>query len=225
MTRTLLTLIVVLFLTSCTEFYFNTPQPADQSNIYLTPTQIRGAWLFAEPGDSLQMEMDSLYVGEDFYHYISRGIIKESKSLLEQDTMVFIIGDQLYYKEDELLNGAFDFWYEKDSVAIHVEDHEINQFGKKAFLRAIEYGYILNLQHESMIDWWQLKFIDLRNPDRAVICNIAENNKAIFPDHTILSSDFPYYLNASWSKSAFKNFIDLGGFSDTLLVLEYNERL
>ena len=169
--------------------------------------------------------MDSLFIGKDYYHFVSRGIIKESMESMKNDTLIYFIDDLIYYKEDNLLQGGYSYTQEGDSSVIFTEDHDIVQFGKEAFVRYIDYGYILNIQHESMIDWWQLRFIDLRNPEMAVICELSKQDENLLPPHEILSEEFPNYLRGSWTKSDIKELLDKGGFSDTLLVLEYEEQL
>ena len=72
MFRFILVITPFLCLFSCAQYYLEGPQPVDVSNIYQTPPEIRGAWIFSEPNENSPVEMDSLFIGKDFYHFVSR---------------------------------------------------------------------------------------------------------------------------------------------------------
>ncbi len=214
-------ILICSFLSSCTVYYFSEPQPVDSKNTYKIPKKFRGSWHLNNEDDN----KDSLSIGKNFYHRTTESLHKESKQVLEKDSNTYFINNEIYHNENGKLEGGFSYEIQDDSVIISVVKNELIEFGKKAFLRKIDYGYILNINHEEMTDWWEIKFIDIRSKESFVIRELSEKDLENEKDYMTLHSDFEKYIIAKWSREKMKNFIDIGGFSDTTLILKYKEKL
>ena len=212
-------LIICMMLSSCNDYYFNKPQPVDSKNTYTTPKKLRGTWYTDDN------KLSTLTIGKDFYTTIEKLQLKESKTKLDSDTNTYFIGNKIYYLEDSKLKGGFDYVIKDDSVIVEYLVIKSDELGQNAFLRKFNYGYILNLKHEEMINWWNIRFIDTRNKEGVIIREIDNEDLYINDNFTILHEDFNEYLIANWTKYDFQNFIDNGGFSDTLFFLKYTEKI
>jgi len=214
---------ICLILASCSEYYFSEPQPVNSKNILKVPKMHRGTWNIGDNNSSDHTE--SLTIGESYYKLVDNYRAKESLAVLEQDSSTYLIGNKVYVKEDGELEGSYDYTIEGDSIIVYVNEFEIVEFGEKAFLRKIDYGYILNLQHEKMKDWWEIMFIDTRNPDGVSIRTLKREDLEKDDNHRILHEDFSDYIVAQWTIEQIQKFIDDGGFSDTSMVLSNNEKV
>jgi hypothetical protein len=217
-------LLPVVFL-SCTVYYFNEPQPVDSKNIYKMPIKFIGSWYIKDSMDLMREDFDSISIGKNSYHLITRDQVRETRNDIDSDSSIFIMNDKIYYTEDGMLNGGYAFYWSNDTVIINTVENELVELGKKAHLRKIDYGYILNTNHDKMIDWWSIKFIDTRDKENMVIRCIKDEDVEKFPSYNILSKDFNNYIEAKWSAGEVNEFIDKGGFSDTVLILKYSEEL
>jgi len=214
-------LLLSVVLVSCKIYYFNEPQPVDSKNIYKVPKKIIGFWEIKDPDEVF----GSINIGKDFYHRITETQEKITKSEFDLDSNTYIIDNKFYFKEDGSLKGGFNYRLNNDTINIDVVENELVEFGKKAFLRKIDYGYILNITHEHMFNWWEIKFVDTRDKEKLVIYGIDEKDIQNFPTHQLLSKEFNEYIIAKWSHKQVIEFIDKGGFSSTLLELEYAEKI
>ena len=210
---------------SCTVYYFDKAQPIDANNSYKLPDRYTGSWHIKGSPDESSFKWDSLSITRSHYHYVSRDAYKVATSEIEADTSIFIVDDKIYLKEDGTLTAVYPFTTVADSMIIYLEDHDLVEFGQKAFLRKIKYGYILNTRHEHLDNWWELKFVDTRHDDRLIVWGISDDDIKSLPPHKPLHEDLEEYINASWTSDEITDFIDRGGFSSTLLILEYSERL
>lgn len=225
--RSILTILILLALAfgSCTVYYFDKPQPIDADNTYKLPDKYTGSWYVRESPDEAVENWDSLSVARSSYNYVSREIFKAALSEVEADSSVFIVDDKIYLKEDGMLTSVYSYTTEADSMIIYLEDHNLVEFGPKVFLREIEYGYILNTRHEHLDNWWELKFLDTRDREQLIVRSIGDNDIKFLPPYKSLHEDLPDYIRASWTSEEIENFIDRGGFSNTLVTLVYSERL
>lgn len=204
---------------SCEMHYFNNPQPVDSKNSYKIPSKFRGTWDLDDDNSNI------LTVGKNYYKHITKSISKMSKKKMSLDSTVYFIGDKVYINDGEILEGGYDFKVKNDSILIDEMDVQIVEFGHKSFIRKFEYGYILNIQHEKMNNWWQIRFIDTRDKDGFKICDIGEDDLTDNLNHKILHKDFTNYIIANWSKQDFIKFIDKGGFSETAYFLKFDEKI
>jgi len=212
-------LIICIMLSSCNNYYFNTPQPVDSKNTYTTPNKSRGTWYTDDN------KLNTLTIGKDFYTTIEKNQWKESKTKLELDTNTYFIGNKIYYSEDSKLKGEYDYVIKDDSVIVESIEIKRVELGQNAFLRKFDYGYILNLKHKEMNNWWNIRFIDTRNKEGVIIREIDNEDLNKNDNYTILHEEFDEYLIANWTKHDFQNFIDNGGFSDTLFFFKYTEKI
>ena len=220
-----LVLLLPLVLFSCTIYYFDEPQPVDSQNIYKMPAKLIGSWYIKDSTDLTREDYDSISIGKTYYHLTTRERIVEEVSKVESDSNIFKIYNKIYYTENGVLNGGFDFSTLNDTMTIYTVENEIVELGKKAFLKKINYGYILNTNHDKMIDWWSLKFIDTRDNEKIIIRYINDDDVGKFPTHLVLSEDYKNYIKAKWSSNDIQSFIDKGGFSGTAFVLKHVDKL
>jgi len=212
-------LFICIIFSSCNDYYFNTPQPVDSKNTYTTPNKYRGTWYTDDN------KLSTLTFGKDFYTTIEKSQLKESKTKLDLDTNTYFIRNKIYYSEDGKLKGGFNYVIKNDSVFVKTSEIKRVELGESAFLRSFDYGYILNLKHAEMNDWWNIRFIDTRNKEGIVIREINNKELDSNDNHKILHEDFSDYIIADWTKQDIQNFIDKGGFSDTLYFLKFSERI
>ena len=215
----------LLSFSSCTSYYIDSAQPIDVENIYSLPKRITGSWYIKESPDDSLADWDSISITKAYYHYVVRDNHKGTMSEIEADSTVFIVDNKIYLQEDGAITAVFPFIMQDDSVVVSLVDHELVEFGPKAFLREIDYGYILNTQHDKLWGWWDLKFIDLRSKSQIVVRGLSDSDLQRLPAYKTLNEEYKNYLQAKWTSSEILGFIDKGGFSDTLITLLYNERL
>ena len=218
-------LCLPLFVGSCTIYYVDQPQPVGSKNIYKLPNKLTGSWHVKGEEDKAEVDWDSLSITKTYYHYVSREMYKDALSEVVVDTTVFIVDDKVYVKEDGELVAEYAFTTDGDSLSILLEDHDVVDFGPRAFLREIDYGFILNTQHEHLSNWWELKFVDTRDPDRLVVWSIGDGDIKLLPPYEVLHSELSEYMHAAWTSADVQDFIDKGGFSNLLVTLVYNEQL
>ncbi len=220
-----LALLGALLFGSCTIYYFDKPQPIDINNTYKLPNKYTGSWYIKDSLNEASSNWDSISIAKSYYHYITRETYKGALSEFETDTSVLIVDNKMYVKENGTLTAEYAFESDGDSMIVYIEDSDLVEFGSNAFLRQIDYGYILNTRHEHLDDWWELKFIDLRNEDRLIVRGIGDDDIQYLPPHKSLHNDLSEYLIASCSAEEIKAFVDNGGFSNILLTLAYSQRL
>ena len=213
-------LILCSTLISCDSYYFNKPQPIDSKDIYKLPKKLTGTWII-EKNDS--GGLDSLIIGKDYFQRIMHFTIEDD---INTDSNTYIIGNEIYNRENGNLEGGYPITYKDDStIVITCIENELVEFGRKAFLRKIKYGYILNIKHDKMDNWWEIRFVDTREKRRTIIRGLNTKDMVLNKNHSVLHEDLNKYILASWTKDDIKQFIDKGGFSDTLLILEFSEKL
>ena len=218
-------IIICLAFSSCTKYYFSNPQPIDSKNMYSIPKKYVGSWQLATNTVDNVSSLDSLVIGKNYYKYITKSKLKESKSVMELDSNIYFLNDKIYTNMDGSLEGGYNYVIKDDTVIIDAIDIELIEFGENAFIRKFNYGYILNIKHKKMNDWWHIKFIDTRNKEGIVIRELAEEDLEKINNLDILHEDFSNYLNANWSKVEIEDLINNGGFSDTTLFLKYDEKI
>jgi hypothetical protein len=186
------------------------------------PKRLTGTWVI-EKEDA--KNLDSLIVGRDYYRRITYTTVTESRKAVEMDSSIIILGDRIYEKDDGNLKGGYPFKFEGDSIVVTIIDDHLIEYGRLAFLRKIDYGYILNIKQKDKGDWWELRFIDTRNRGATYIKGLKKKDIDFFKKHTIPNEEFDHYIQAHWSKKDLKEMIDAGVFSDTLLVLRADEKM
>jgi len=218
-------IFISLTFSSCSDFYFSSPQPIDSKNNYSVPAKYTGSWRLEETRFKKSSSVDSLIIGKKYYKRISRSTVKESKSDMELDSNIYFLNNKVYSNESGSLEGGYNYIIKNDTVIMDVLEIELIEYGENAFLRKFNYGYILNLKHKKMNGWWNIKFIDTRNKEGIVIRQLTREDLEKNKHHEILHEDFSKYLIANWTQGDIEEFIDNGGFSDTTMFLKYDEKI
>ncbi|NNJ56549.1 MAG: hypothetical protein HKP14_10465 [Bacteroidia bacterium] len=143
---------------------------------------------------------------------------------MESDSTILFLKNKVYTISNGDLDGGYEYRIQNDSVIYNVLEIDLVELGQNAFLRKFSYGYILNIKHGRMNDWWHVKFIDTRNKSGVVIRDLSKKDLIKNKKFKILHEDYTNYLIAEWSKEEMKAFINNGGFSDTTLFLKYEEK-
>jgi hypothetical protein len=221
--KTLFILLLCVSFCSCGEYYFSAPQPTDSKNITKIPKKLRGTWNI-ERSDKTG-EKDSIIIGKSYYKKYSIAYIKESREMIEADTSALFIGNKIYTKGDDGLEGGYSYTVEGDSLEVRFSDMDLVDLGEGAFLRKIKYGYILNEHHDPLPGWWRIRFIDTRSDDGILVRGLKRNDLTLTKDYQSLNEELKQYIIASWSRREMEKFIRKGGFSDTLLVLKNEDML
>tara|TARA_B110000438_G_C15605478_1_gene559928 strand:- start:99 stop:770 length:672 start_codon:yes stop_codon:yes gene_type:complete len=213
-------LVILLILGSCDVHYFNEPQPIDSKNIYTIPKKYRGIWII----DDLQAQ--KIEIEKNFYSIIENSqIIKELKTELDIDTSTYFIGNKIYHSDNNIPTRGFEYDIKNDSVVFEYLEINHIDFGQNIFLRKFTYGYLLNEKQKETESWWNIRFIDTRNNEGLIIREIGKEDIDKSDNISILHEDFHEYLVANLTKQDLQNFIDNGGFSDTLFFLKYSDKI
>jgi len=109
-------------------YYFNEPQPDDSKNIYRIPNKLRGSWDLNDDNSSI------LIVGKDYYKLITKSSTKMSKNKMDLDSIYYFIGNKVYAKDGEILEGGYVFEVQNDSIIMDETEVELVEFGQKAFI-------------------------------------------------------------------------------------------
>ena len=144
---------------------------------------------------------------------------------MELDSNFYFLNNKVYSKEIGSVEGGYNYVIKNDTIIIDVIDIELIEYGENAFLRKFNYGYILNLKHKTMNNWWNIIFIDTRNKEGIIIRDLKGEDLEKNINCEILHEDFSNYLIANWAKGDIENIIDNGGFSDTIMFLKYDKKI
>lgn len=217
-------LLVCFGLAACDQEYFSEPQPVNTKNITTTPSKIRGTWVFH--GTDNDVKIDTITIGKRYYQWVTWDSITESGQKLKADSSTYFAGNKIYNRgEDGELEGGYSYRLNADSITIYLQDLKIVDLGRNAFFRKFDYGYILNVRHEKMHDWWELTFIDMRKKDSFTAWRIRDKDMALDNKHKKLHKEISHYYIVRWTVDEMKAFIDKGGFSKELFSAKYKDRI
>ena len=211
-------ILCCMLLSSCATYYFHQPLPTDAENIYVIPKKFRGTW-------KDDVKHTSLDIGKDYYKRTETIPVSYSKSEFESDSGYFFIDDKVYRIRESAPEGGYSFYFKNDSIFINTEQINYVQLGENAFLRKIDYGYILNLRNEKMKDWWSATFIDVRNKTGVAFRELREGDLEKNGDYKLAHPKLKTFIIADWKQEDIERFIDKGGFSDTVEFLNYGNKI
>lgn len=205
-------LCCILVSSSCSQHYFDRPQPIDAKNIYAFPETFRGVWTDGK---------DSLIVGKFYFANIEYKDL--SMAYTKQDTTRYaIFRDNKVYPYDsiqqQLMGLGYPYEIKNDSIFYQTREILEAQLGRKAVLRAVGDQFVLNVKNDNQ--WWELFLMGVGQEGKVLvrypnIDQLAEQD--ILP---IFSNEEQDYFEVKWRTKNLEQLIDSGIFSDTLLFLD-----
>lgn len=212
---------ILPFIFSCERVYISTPQPVDSKNIYSFPEKYRGVWA----GE----ENTVMIIEKDIFRYIQKNDTKVPKH--EIDSSSYILKDHHIYvidKEERELSKGFPYKIINDTVVFQEQEVYEIELGNNAFLKKVKKNHILNTKQENQ--WWELILLNKDTNGNIIVCllDIKDLNK--FTNYEHIHSFKPEYdrydyIEANWTKKELLEMLDQGMFSDTLFILDVNNRI
>ncbi|MCP4120366.1 MAG: hypothetical protein GY751_01285 [Bacteroidetes bacterium] len=215
-------LILSLLITSCVSIYFNQPQPVETKNLKKAPKSIRGVWLD---------ELDTTVIDKKTYYHVEWYLDTISKTTVDTTTSLEIRNNMIYDIEDDPLTG-YAFTDYGDRIIIKVPDRMEFTLSDSSILRMVSRSYYSFNARKDMI-WWEVFLvqkmedgsINIRYPSSNELSilesmDAGEEKETQNSEDTFLSSEFQKFWEADLTRQLMIEFIELGGFSDTVLVLD-----
>ena len=204
--------LLALLTSSCSQHYFDRPQPIDSKNIYAFPEAFQGIWSEGK---------DSLIVSKFFFANVEYKRI--GLPYTNKDTTAYAIfkNKKVYPYDslrDQIMGKGLPYKIEGDSIFYEVRETLEVQLGRKAFLREVGSQFVLNVKGEN--EWWELFLMGITDQQKIVVTypNIYQLVAAeIYP---VLSNTEEDYFEVIWTKDRFKSIIGQNIFSDTLLYVD-----
>lgn len=219
---------VLIMYSSCVSIYFNQPQPTDSKDLEKIPRNLRGIWV---------QNKDTVFVGKNVFRQIEWESNAMSKQEIDSNGSIVIRESKIYDIENDSLTG-YNFVERNDSVFIDIPGEFRFQLGEYAKLRVCTNKYYLvNIRKDSI--WWDTYLVEkqknkilVRYPNSMDIkilestLNMSNIEQQIPEDEEAMSSLVlqDYWCVGMKSKELFR-FINAGGFSDTVLVLDKKYRI
>lgn len=219
--RIIILLAVFPLITSCDSISVSTPQPVDSKNIMNFPRDYRGTWT---------CEGNTVTIGKDFYEYSEVFDVKIPKQLVDTSSSYLLKNNKIYYVDrwKQELGEGFPYTMENDTIYYTERTVSETTLGQNAFLRRVKKNYILNVKQENQ--WWQLALIEKNKGGEIIIRiqNLEELDR--FSNHTHIHTlsgkyDRSEFIEANWTRKDLSDMLNKGMFSDTLLVLEPNNKI
>ncbi|MFH1001041.1 MAG: hypothetical protein V1783_09390 [Bacteroidota bacterium] len=214
--RNIFFIIGLLILTACERTYFSVPQPVDSKNIYEFPKEIRGLWV---------NNFDTIVIGSTQFKSLEYKEFKVEKSIADtSSSYIFRNGKVFLVNNDKSLSERLNYSIVNDTVVILKREVQEISLSQNSFLRAIDFGYILNIKNEE--HWWELYLIEPNVNGRIIVTSLKHDNLDVrFNEEILHKKESTYYLNVKWTKNDLSQIINNGIFCDTLLQLEINEKI
>ena len=219
--KIIILLAIFPLIISCESISVSTPQPVDSKNITNFPGEFRGTWT---------CEGNTMIIGKDFYKYSQDFSVKIPKQLVDTSSSYLLKNNKIYYVDRRKLEIGEGFPYTLENDTIYYTERNVSEttLGRKAFLRRVKKNYIVNVKQENQ--WWQLALLEKNKAGEIIIRiqNLKELEK--FTNHTHIQTLTGKYetfefIEANWTRKELSEMLDKGMFSDTLMVLEPNNRI
>ena len=208
---------ICFLFSACDSFYFTSPQPVDSENIYEFPRKIRGAY---------SKNNDSVIFGKDYFKSIEYNEDQIPRHLADTSSSYILKNNKIYLVDnDEEIKLTEGFPYKLKDDTIFYKERTVFEIalGKKAFLRQVSNYYFLNVKKPNQ--WWEIYLIEFADNDSVYTRYLdSDDLDKISNLRTIHSQKNEYYLEAEWTNFDINEIIKNGGFSDTLLRFNTNER-
>lgn len=217
----LLLFVAILFLVNCELIYFENPQPSDSQNNYNFPKEFLGTW--SDETNTITINKDFVYWKDENYPIeILKSEIDTSSQYLVKNDKIYIINKY----EDIYLSQGYPYLVKNDTFSFErYKYHEI-ALGHTNFIRKIGDKYILNQQDNSK--WWSLVLFYKNKQNQLIVRSLNRKDlDQINLDNIIYKlgqgESFQLFTNQKWSKLELLEFIQQGGFSDTIFLLELDK--
>jgi hypothetical protein len=215
----------VFILSSCTSIYFESPQPLDSKDLKKFPKELRGFWL-----DGL----DTVSVKKDQLITIKNEIKKISRTELETSNVLIMKNNQIFELNSNSLKG-YRCSILGDTILYSKRLIDKINIGDSLKLRSSAKYYFLNRLNEN--GWWEVTLVHqsdkntmlLKYPNKdefelaskissfALTKFIESDN----PDGTVsMTNHHGKYWRGNFTSKEIIQFINEGGFSDTLQVFK-----
>ncbi|MEO9966862.1 MAG: hypothetical protein ABJF11_13785 [Reichenbachiella sp.] len=203
---------VMSIISSCSQHYFDRPQPIDARNIYVFPEEFRGIWTDGS---------DSIVVTKFYFANI------EYKNIAlpynnEDTTRYALFYDGKVYPYDsaqqKIMGTGYPYVVNNDSAYYQTREVLEAQLGRKAVLRAVGDQYMLNVKSDNQ--WWEIFLMSALGNHKILVCypNIDQlEEQGINPVFSNSEEDF---FEVEWSSEQLERLIQKKVFSDTLLLLD-----
>lgn len=220
----------VVILSSCASIYFTSPQPIDSINIITFPENIQGTWITGK---------DTTIISKYKYADISWRLFSIPMNKLDSNKKIVIKNNKIYNTKNDTATG-YSFNIINDTLYTKVIDEKKHvALGDSSFLRKVsEVYFIANLKKDSI--WWDILLIDLKNSDQILIRYPNKSDIKIlrklfqkkeieitipFIENELTTSEHQKFLNVDLTKNKMLDFINSGGFSDTIKVLKSENKI
>ncbi|MCY2686011.1 hypothetical protein [Salinimicrobium sp. TH3] len=210
---------LLLLMVSCSGVYVSDPLPVDSKNIYSFPAKYRGVWVIEE---------DTIIIKKDIIRSLEAEKSKLSTKELDssyiiKDNKIYLIGDP----KKEISRG-FPFKVIEDTIYFLEKYVMEYPLGTNTFLRKIKNDHIVNIKEQNQ--WWSTVYLKKDSHGTIHFCLLdIEKLESLSNHKKIYSYMHKYgqydYFELKWTKKELLDMIQKGVFSDTLMVLELQDRI
>jgi len=217
--------LLLCMLSSCVSIYFTEPQPVDVKSRKNIPKKLRGTWIDKN---------DTTYVGKRTFRKVEWQVEIIAQSEVDADSNTQIKGDRIFKTDVEPLTG-YSFTRRNDSLVVNTSEEVKFELNKTAELRKISRDYwALNWARDSI---WQEVFLvhkladgtiqinKIKKPELKLVEQMKQDTTleiiiGPYDENKLTTSKYQKFWDISFTQKEMLQFIQLGGFSDTLMVLE-----
>lgn len=234
--------LIALLFNSCDVYYFSHPQPADKTNVYEFPTELRGVWkeecdsetvTITDRSLSFTNKIDQKIVAgywpkkdeHNILHYAPSSYFSEHSVSFDSlnnpiDTLTnYVIQKEHIFelKNDQRLGNGYDFYRDKDTLVIKTIDTVWLDLGRNSFIRKVnENFYTLNVLTGTVGEnrnWWQVVILE-KATDGTIVIWTGGNLLEKSP-YLFYSAKNDYYFDCSLSSAELLKMIKRGEFEIT----------
>lgn len=149
-------ILLLTIVCSCSNAYFDQPQPVNARNLKKIPKELRGIWT----GSDDSKICDSIIIDKTSYIHIQHYDEIISKTEMETSQEYKIVNDKIHYKnkdDDEMYKNGFDYIFKNDTFFMKgryilydfcLSDSVILRKAKETYVCSIKKG-----------NWWELYLI------------------------------------------------------------------
>ena len=149
-------ILLLTIVCSCSNAYFDQPQPVNARNLKKIPKELRGIWT----GKNGSQICDSIIIDKTSYRHIEHYDDIIPKTQMDTSREYLIIKDKIHYKDkdqDDTYKNGFDYIFKNDTFFMKGR-YIINYFclSDSVILRKAKETYVCNIKKGN---WWELYLI------------------------------------------------------------------